>query len=139
MKTFTFRYDPKATPKDLFARLKEAAKTRVPDIRRDEMSSNSISAILGTMTAGRIQLFYAVADQHPDSMYQLAQFLKRDSANVLRDLKTLEGVGLIKLTSEKDGERERLRPIATYDRIVFDFGAAGHSAALPPKKKAASQ
>jgi hypothetical protein len=54
-------------------------------------------------------------------------------------VKALEGLGLIKLIPEKDGERERLRPVASYDRIVFDFGAAGQASGLPPAKRAASQ
>ncbi len=136
MKTFTFRYDPKATPSEIFARLEKAVKTRVPDIQQHELSSNSISALLGTMTAVRIQLFYTVADQRPDSMYHLAQILKRDPANVIRDVKVLEKIGIIQLVSEKDGERERMRPVTVYDRIIFDFGAAGRSGLLRGKKVA---
>ena len=127
MKTFTFRYDPSATPNDLFARVARVAKTGVADIRKDVTSSNSIHAILSAMTEGRLQVFYAVADHQPTSMYQLAQVLKRDQANVLRDVKALEAMKLIRLVSEMDGDRERLRPVANYDRIVFDFGAAGVS------------
>ena len=138
MKTFTFRYNPKATPKDLFARVEQAAKTGVPDLEKDELSSNSINALLSTMTAGRIQLFYAIANQNPDSMYQLAQLLERDHPNVIRDVKVLEGVGLVKLVAEKDGERERMRPVALYERIIFDFGKAGISGVDPRKKTAAS-
>lgn len=135
MKTFTFRYDPKATPDDLFARVVRAVKTGVPDIRKDEISSNSIHAILSAMTEARLQVFYTVADQKPASLYQLAQLLKRDQANVLRDVKSLEAMSLLKLVSEKDGDRERSRPVALYDRIVFDFGAAGISR---KRKRAAS-
>jgi predicted transcriptional regulator len=127
VKTFTFKYDPQATPADLFARVARAAKTGVADIRKDVTSSNSIHAILSAMTEGRLQVFYAVADLQPTSMYRLAQVLKRDQANVLRDLKALEAMKLVRLVSEKDGDRERLRPVANYDRIVFDFGAAGVS------------
>jgi predicted transcriptional regulator len=104
MKTFTFRYDPKATPDDLFARLAKAAKTGVADVRKDETSSNSIHAILTAMTEGRLQVFYAIADHQPTSMYQLAQLLKRDQANVLRDVKALEAMKLVKLVSEQDGD-----------------------------------
>lgn len=125
MKTFTFRYNPQATPDDLFGRLHQAVKSGVSDIRKDEMSSNSIHAILSAMTEGRLQVFYAIADSKPISMYQLAQVLKRDQANVLRDVKTLEAMRLVNLVSEKDGERERQRPVANYDRIVFDFGVSG--------------
>jgi predicted transcriptional regulator len=135
MKTFTFRYDPTATPDDLFARVERAATKGIVDIRKDETSSNSIHAILSSMTEGRLQVFYAIADQKPTSMYQLAQLLKRDQANVLRDLKSLEAMKLVKLVEEKDGDRERLRPVANYDRIVFDFGAAGVSG---KRKRAAS-
>jgi len=124
MKTFTFRYDPKATPHALFARVAKAAKARTADVHKDETSSNSIHAILSAMTEVRLQVFYAIADHHPVSMYQLAQHLKRDQANVLRDVKALEAMKLVKLVSEMDGDRERLRPTANYDRIVFDFGAA---------------
>jgi predicted transcriptional regulator len=90
------------------------------------------------MTAGRIQLFYAIANQKPDSMYQLAQLLGRDHPNVIRDVKVLEGVGLVKLVSEKDGERERSRPVALYDRLIFDFGKAGISGIGPQRKTATS-
>lgn len=138
MKTFTFRYNPKSTPKDLFSRLEKAAKSGVANIEKDEASSNSINAMLSTMTAGRIQLFYAIADQKPESMYELAQLVNRDHANVIRDVKVLEGLGLVRLEAEKNGERERLRPIALYDRLVFDFGEAGISSMEPRKKTAAS-
>jgi len=125
MKTFTFRYDAQATPDSLFSKLEQVAKTGAPDVRKDEISSNSLHAILSAMTEGRLQVFYGIADYAPASMYQLAQLLKRDSANVLRDVKTLEAMKLVKLVSEKDGDRERLRPVANYDRIVFDFGVSG--------------
>jgi predicted transcriptional regulator len=125
MKTFTFRYDPTATPDALFSDIARAAKTRVANIRKDEMPSNSIHAILSVMTEGRLQLFYAIADHQPASLYQLAQLLKRDQANVLRDVKSLEAMKLVTLIAEVDGGRDRLRPVVNYDRIVFDFGAAG--------------
>ncbi len=120
----------------MFSRLEKAARSRVPDIEKDEASSNSINAMLSTMTAGRIQLFYTVADQKPDSMYHLAQILERDHANVIRDVKVLEGLGLVRLDARKDGERERLQPVALYDRLIFDFGKAGISV-VPPRKKTA--
>lgn len=127
MKTFTFRYDPTATPTHLFADVARSAKsgaTHARAIRKDEMSSNSIHAILAVMTEGRLQVFYTIADHQPASLNQLAQILKRDQANVLRDVRTLEAMKLVTLLTEKDGERERLRPVVNYDRIVFDFGAA---------------
>ena len=127
MKTFTFRYDPMSKPSALFADLARAAKAGAAGtqtIQKDEMSSNSIHAILSAMTEGRLQVFYAIADHQPASLNQLSQILKRDQANVLRDVRTLEAMRLVTLLTEHDGDRERLRPIVNYDRIVFDFGAA---------------
>lgn len=138
MKTFTFRYDSKATPKALFAGIKKAAKTRAPEVAQNETASNSVSAILSTMTAGRIELFYAIAHNSPSSIYQLSQIMKRDHANVLRDVKVLEGLGLIQLVTEKEGERERMRPVALYDRIIFDFGDAKSAHFSPGSKGIAS-
>lgn len=107
MKTFTFRYviNPSSMPPE-----------------PGESHLNSIPNILSLMSAVRIQLFYAIGNHRPESMYHLAQLLKRDHSNVIRDVKALEGLGLIQLLAEKSGERERLRPVALYDRIVFDFG-----------------
>lgn len=47
------------------------------------------------MTEGRLQVFYTIADHKPISLYQLAQVLKRDQSNVLRDVKTLEAMKLV--------------------------------------------
>jgi predicted transcriptional regulator len=69
------------------------------------------------MTKSRLELFQCLVEEQPQSLYQLAQFLKRDYAGVWRDAKALELNGIIKL--ERRGEK--LKPIALYDRIIFDF------------------
>lgn len=138
MKTFTFRYNPIASPQDLFSRLTKAAKSHDPDFEQSEALSNSVQSLLSTMTAGRIQLFYVIANQKPESMYQLAQLLERDPSNVIRDVKVLEGLKLVRLQTEKDGGRERSRPVALYDRLVFDFGKANLSGKKAKRKRVAS-
>ena len=57
----------------------------------------------------------------PDSLYELAEVLGKDQANVLRDVRSLEMLGLIKLVSVKDGDRGRFKPEALYDKIVMEF------------------
>ncbi len=135
MKTFTFRYDPDASLNDLFSRAIRAAKSKTPDVHPNVLASKSVSSLLQAMSAGRIELFYAIASKRPDSIYHLAQLIERDSANVIRDVKTLEQIGLIELVPEKDGDRERLRPVAKYDRIVFDFGASKRFSKKDPDRK----
>ena len=46
--------------------------------------------------------------------------MQKDPGNVLKDVKALEGLGLIRLVPVK-GERERLKPEALFDKIVFEF------------------
>jgi predicted transcriptional regulator len=56
-------------------------------------------------------------ENRPQSLYQLAKLLKRDYANVYKDVQNLVAMGVIRL--EKEGEK--IKPIACYDQIVFDF------------------
>lgn len=121
MKTFTLKYDPSAAPKDIFDRMKRAASTRTPDLNEDQVSSDSIKALLSLGTESRIELFKLILNQKPESLYELAKMANKDLGYVSREIKILEGVGLIKLVSEVVDGRERRKPIAQYDRIVFDF------------------
>ncbi|MBI3544902.1 MAG: hypothetical protein HY075_16645, partial [Deltaproteobacteria bacterium] len=79
MKTFTFRYEP----------------SKAPSAKPGELRTNSVGAMLSSMTTGRIELFYAIAGKCPGSVCQIARLLKRDAANVLRDVKVLESIGLV--------------------------------------------
>lgn len=128
MKTFTFRYDPGASLGIMFKDMQRALRSRKPDVREDEVVSNSIEALLESASPARMKLFYIIAQERPESVYRLAQLANRDPANVLRDARALEGIGLIRLLLEKTGERERVRPVAQYDRVVLDFGPARKSA-----------
>ena len=128
MKVFTFRYDPNPR-KNAFARMQKAIETGIPDIRRDEIACDGLASMLKLMSKSRFEVFAAILETHPDSLYALALSLKKDQANVLKDAKSLEALGLIKLEPMKDGNREKYRPKALYDKIVFEF---------EPKKKAAA-
>ncbi len=124
MKTYTFRYDPDNNLDRTFDIMEEVIRTGVPHLRPDEITTNSLESMLETASANRMKLFYTIAEAKPASVYQLAQILGRDPANVLRDVRYMESVGLIELVMEKTGERERARPVTKYDRIVLDFGVA---------------
>ena len=132
MKTFTFRYDPNASVNSMFNDFEQAIKTKKKEIHSDEIISQSIEAILSSMTKTRLDLFYCIANEKPVSLYQLAQILNRDQANVLRDAKALEEIGVIELKNIQDGNREKLTPVALYDRIVFDFGEASKTVKTTP-------
>ena len=116
-KTFTFKYDPTISLEGTFVRMNEAVRTKKSHIQKDCSIANSIETIYRSMTKSRLELFQCLVDKQPNSLYQLAKLLKRDYAGVWRDAKVLAGTGIIELKEE----REKLRPIPLYDRIVFDF------------------
>lgn len=137
MKTFTFKFDPNVSLKQMFDEFKKAMNSKTNRIEEDTVLSPSIDAIFSSMNKTKLDLFYCIAQMKPTSLYHLAKLLDRDYANVLRDAKSLEMIGLIELRKNSEGERDKLRPIALYDRIVFDFGAASAKTPKQPDEKSA--
>ena len=120
MKIFTFRYE-RSPRKSALEAMKRAIATGHIDVRDDEMACDSMDAMLKLMSKSRFEMFAAIVEHKPNSLYELAKVLGKDPGNVLRDSKTLESLGLIKLVALKDGDREKLKPQALYDKIVFEF------------------
>ena len=124
MKTFTFRYDPKATFKGTMDQLFKAAKTGKAHIEKNEIRSSSLKALLTVATENRLQLFRLIHENRPGSVYDLARLFERDLSYVSKEVRVLEGLGLILLEKEMVRGRERLKPVALFDRIVVDFDLA---------------
>ena len=120
MKVFTVRYE-KNPKKAALETMKRAIASGVADIRGDELVCDSMEAMLKVMTRSRFEAFAAVVENRPNSVYELAKVLDKDQGNVLRDVKSLESLGLVKLKPVKDGDRERLMPVPLYDKIVLEF------------------
>ena len=120
MKTFTFRYE-RSPRKTALAAMKRAIKTGNADVSGDEMICDSMDAMLKLMSKTRFDAFAAIVERRPKSLYDLSNLLDKDPANVLRDARALEALGLIKLKTAKAGERERLVPVPVYERIVMEF------------------
>ncbi len=127
MKTFTFRYDPKATFKGAMDQMFKAAKSSKPHIEKNEIRSASLKALLAAATENRLQLFRLIHEENPESVYDLAKLFDRDLSYVSKEVRVLEGLGLIKLRKETVQGRERLKPVALFDRIVVDFDLAQKS------------
>ena len=119
MKVFTFRYQRNPT-KSVLAAMKRAIRTGVPDVRDDEIVCDSMASMLKLMSKSRFEVFAAIVEHRPDSLNELARVLGKDPGNVLRDAKSLEALGLIRLVTGK-GDRGRLKPDALFDKIVFEF------------------
>ena len=96
MKTFTFRYDPKATFKGTMDQMFKAAKSGKPYIEKNEIRSTSLKALLAVATENRLQLFRLIHEEKPESVYDLAKLFDGDMSYVSKEVRVLEGFGLIK-------------------------------------------
>ena len=122
MKTYTFRYDPGATLEQMGKRMIQAARTGKPHIRKDEMACADLKTLLKIAREGRLEIFRTIVNQKPDSIHALAKILDKDHSYIFRECQVLEGFGLIRLEKTEGEGRPKVRPIALYDRIVFDMG-----------------
>lgn len=120
MKIFTVRYQ-KNPKKSALEAMKRAIESGVPNIKGDELICDSMEAMLKVMTRSRFEAFAVIVENRPNSIYELGKALDKDQGNVLRDVKSLEALGLVKLKLVKDGDRERMMPVPLYDKIVLEF------------------
>ena len=77
--------------------------------------------MLRVISPARMEIIEAIREHKPDSIYELAKILERDVANVHRDVKSLAEIGLLGLEDAGSGDRERIRPVALFDKIVWEM------------------
>ncbi len=135
MKIFTFRYQ-KGIRKKVLSEMKDVIRSGKRNVHDDEMLCDSVESILKCISKSRMEAFLAIIEHKPESVYELGQILQKDQANLHKDVKALEGMGLIRLKSIKDGTREKLKPEALYDRVVVEMGQVEADDEEPPRKKA---
>jgi predicted transcriptional regulator len=119
MKTFTFKYSPNAP--SISKQLTDSLGGN-PYLKPNELVSKSLKAIFQLATEARLEIFGAIVNQQPNSINDLAGKLGKSQPYILKEVRTLESLGLIKLVQEFDGQRERLKPVALFSKIVIDCG-----------------
>ena len=119
MRIFTFRVDKDAI-RTVKQRMLKAAQTGNPDVRNHEMVCESLSVMFKIASTPKFETFEGIVAYRPSSLYELARLLNRDQAQVLKEARSLEAMGLIKLVLNQDGAREKLKPEPLYDKIVFE-------------------
>jgi predicted transcriptional regulator len=77
----------------------------------------SISDLNKIITPARLRLIRTIRKKNPRSISVLAKLLGRDRANVYRDLKYLEGLGLISLEQHK----RETTPIFDFEKIHVEI------------------
>ena len=79
-----------------------------------------LEAFRKCLTPKRLELLWAVAEKHPQSMRELAILVKRELKNVSKDLDYLHQVGLVEFRSSS-AHGNALAPIVPYDRVDFSL------------------
>jgi predicted transcriptional regulator len=100
----------------------EAVRTGKTDVRPDELVSRSLKGLLAVASESKLEIFEAILKEKPASVYELSERIGKNQSYVLKEVRVLEGLGLIRLHREHVGGRERLRPEALYSKIIIDCG-----------------
>jgi predicted transcriptional regulator len=120
MKTFHVKYDPKSST-NVLNRLRAAVKTRTPQGDAGVLWCDSYESMFRVISPARMDIIDAIREHKPDSIYELAKLLERDVGNVHRDVKSLAEIGILRLDEADSGDRERMRPVVLFDKIVWEM------------------
>ena len=78
----------------------------------------STESFAKVLSAGNRDLLRVIVEQAPGSLDELARITGKAKSNLSRTLKTMAGYGLVRL---ERGERGRITPKVTHDRVELDL------------------
>jgi len=78
----------------------------------------STESFAKVLSAGNRELLRIIVEQSPGSLDELARISGRAKSNLSRTLRTMAGYGLVSL---ERGERGRITPKVTHDRVELDL------------------
>jgi len=91
------------------------------EIEDDSLTCGSYEEMMRLMTQSRAEAFAAIVQYEPDSITELAQILEKDIGNVQRDVTALRSLGLIELKRQTAQRGVRIRPVAKYQKVIFEY------------------
>jgi len=80
----------------------------------------SIEAVRRFLTDTRLALWRTIRDKKPSSISELAHLVKRNFADVHRDIGILVEVGLVDLRKTKGIKTRARRPVSLADQLHFE-------------------
>ena len=101
------------------SRVTKALKNNVPSItKKGVLVFGSVVEYQKFMTEQKIAILAVIANKSPKSIYQLAQWVVRDFANVQRDCVGLAAHGFLNLEDADDTKKSKIPKLAfEYSRI----------------------
>jgi predicted transcriptional regulator len=111
------------------SRVTTALKNKKTNIAsKDTLIFASVTDYQKFMTEQKIALLSAIMNKKPVSIYQLAQLVERDFANVQRDCTALEAMGFIRLEDTGDAKKSKTPRLAFgYKRIEIHMPQVTYS------------
>ena len=125
MKTMTFKYRPNNREKMLQSM--ESAVSGKPQIHEDVIYFDNLDLVDSFINPMKARIIRAIQKHHPQSIYELSQILKKDQGYVQREVKFLEGLGILEISSTSEGGRVRSVPKVIYDKFVIDLDDSSSS------------
>ena len=88
-----------------------------------EISFTNLEALKKILTQKRLGVIHCIRHRKPQSIYELAKYLKRDLKNVRKDIQLLEQLGFIEVRKKmsEDSERQVTIPQVNFGRINVDI------------------
>jgi predicted transcriptional regulator len=84
---------------------------------KSEYDFEGLAVVRKLLSNEKARLLNTIKKTKPNSIYELAKYLKRDFKSVNDDIKLLEKFGFVDMVAEKTGNRERLKPIVVVDSM----------------------
>jgi predicted transcriptional regulator len=117
MRVLTIKVEePKKAAKKLLEILEKATRGE-PLEKENTLTFPSVERLFKTLTPARWEVVKALQTKEFQSIRELAKYLKRDYANVWRDVQILNDLGIVEIEETEKGHRAYI----PYDRIVLEF------------------
>lgn len=117
MKTMNFKYRPHNK-----ARMLEGMKQAIagkPQVFEDTIFFESLDLVDSFINPMKAKIIRAIQKNHPQSIYELAQILDKDQGYIQKEVKFLEGLGILEIDAVKDHGRTRNVPKVIYDKFII--------------------
>lgn len=88
---------------------------KAPTETSEAISFDSMETFKRLMTSNKLEILMAIARLKPESINQLAKLVNREFPHVLKDCRSLETLGFIRM-QESEGAKKQLTP-----KLVFDY------------------
>jgi len=119
-KEFIIQYDPSYSLAKMFENFDQAIAGKEHLQPKNVVIFHDLSTIYSTVTKTRLDILTFLIAKQPANISQLAKLLKRHYSHVWTDCQALASLGIIELRKFRK-EKEEIKPIALYEKIVFDF------------------